>query len=156
MANHGYGQLERDTTNNELYLLLDLCNQEHFKGLLRVEGAGSDYFVVYAGEERVFECWLEKPNQLEYRHGHATDVGWWVDGFMSSYIVNEIGGRIEDDGHGDTLVPDYFTRFPTYRSWIVHKSKYSSSTFRFLRCILDCDKRWIPKELWKHINRKVK
>ena len=143
MANHGKGHFKVMVTDEEVLDLLRRANLEHFDDMLNIEiGYAEDgnYFLVYAGEHRVFECWVNLPSELEFRHGHTSKVGWWIDGFLSSYIVDAIGGTITDDGHDEVMQPDFFKRFPTYSSYLELYTKNMG---------------WLKKKAWMKWNNEL-
>ena len=154
MANYGYGNLDVAVTDERIFELLKECNEKHFNGMLNIENFHVEdglYFTVFAGNVRVFECWLSNDKTLEYQHGHGSSVGWWIDGFMSSYVVDHIGGNITDDGHDCVVKPDFYKRFPTYKDYLEMKKSHMTNWLQWYRMIFDLDKHDYTKEFLKHI-----
>ena len=156
MANHGYGTFtKRQTNESEIWDLLEEANEKYFKGMLEiVYYSEDDFFNVFVDsnfteKERVFQCWLnDDGTQLEFRHGHATTVAWWIDGFLSSYIVDRIGGYITDDGHGEIADPDFYKRLPTYKAYLFKRTSFIPSAIRRFanrRWTLRMDYEYFPK-----------
>jgi hypothetical protein len=159
MANHGYGTFLKVATNeSHIADLLDEANEKYFGGMLEIIFDEEWLtFNVSVGDKRVFEVWLnEEGTGIEYRHGHTGDVPWYLDGFLSSYIVDRVGGYITDDGHGDIVDPDFYKRFPKYNDFLLKKTSFMGKLRRFahLRMITELDKHDYPDVFLKLIKGK--
>lgn len=118
MANHGYGYLDHETHIRQIFLYADLCNVERFGGILDVKLDGEIVLVTnLESDVCYFNSWLTDSKSLEFRHGNYSDLEWYMDNYFAAFIINELGGKIGDDGHEEVIKSDYCERFPTFRSW---------------------------------------
>lgn len=160
MANHGYGYLDHETSIKEIFLYADLCNVERFGGVLDVR-LDSENEEVYVNHPTTGGCyflgWLTGPKNLEYRHGNRCDLEWYLDMYFAEFIINELGGKVGDDGHEELVDPDFPKRYPTFRSWFEKKNLYKPDgtkrkfTWLYQGSMYRDELKWAGKELAKVI-----
>lgn len=131
MANHAYIHTEESIDASKLKELLDAVNEERFGGKLVFQvDEGGDYFMALIDDYNSYiEIFIpekgswsyEEGAKLEVRHGHAMDLSWYTDLFISHWIAEKVDGTVIDDGTGENEKPYFHTKYPRLSDWYARK-----------------------------------
>lgn len=113
MANNAYiHDLYIIPDKNDLFLMGKSLCENQFKGLMKVEEGEEGYFIItpsksenpYFGVEYYLSTLKLEDRRLQpaicVRHGHLSNLGWWMDRVFCNASAQRFGGLIWDEGVG--------------------------------------------------------
>jgi len=114
-------------------------------------GTGDEYGSQKEYKEYKKPKTLSKQSCIEFRHGHAFQFMWWVEGVFRENLGKHYNAQMWDDGTGwlEKAKPELYKTLESYVTGIGCKTKEQIKAWKKLH--FDWQKDEIPKELIKKL-----